>query len=164
MESCGHIAYDQFKAKSVKEHLLFKRLKLFFPQIKEKSYITDIAKCRSANLHKSRQICLKTHFLKELEILLEYNSEFKIILQGTGVESYFTHYLRPFSNPENDDIISKNGNRLLFRRRYFILKEYIIPTVILPHASVQNSYLWNEIEEKEMQTKIKAKLIEFNFN
>ena len=44
-----HIIYDQFETKSVKEHLLFKRLNLFFPQIKEKAYITDIAKCRSTN-------------------------------------------------------------------------------------------------------------------
>jgi len=159
-----HIAYDQFETKSVKEHLLFKRLKLFIPQIKEKSYITDIAKCRSTNLHQSRQICLKTHFLKELEILLEINSEFKIILQGTGVESYFTNYLEPFSNPENDEIKSKKGNRLLFKRRYLILNKKKTPTVIFPHGSVQNSYLWNEIEEKEVLAKIKSKLKEFNFN
>jgi len=160
-----HIAYDQFETKSsVKEILLFKRLKLFFPQIKEKAYIIDIAKCRSTNLHQSRQICLKTHFLKELEILLEIINEFKIILQGTGVGSYFTSYLKPFSNEANDEIKTKKGNRLLFKRQYLELDNKMIPTIIFPHASVQNSYLWNEIEEKEVLAKIKSKLKEFNFN
>ncbi len=159
-----HIAYDQFETKSVEENLLFKRLRLFFPQIKEKSYITDIAKCRSTNLHQSRQICLKTHFFKELEILLKINPKFKIILQGTGVESYFTNYLEPFSNLKNDEIKTKQGNKYLFKRRYLILDKKKIPTILLPHGSIQNSQLWKEIEEKEITDRIKSKLKEFKFD
>ncbi len=158
-----HIAYDQYKSNISKEHLLFKRFKLFFPQIKEKAYITDIAKCRSTNLHQSRQICLNTHFLTEIKILLEIVPNIKILLQGSGVEGYFTNYLKPFSNVRDDELKSKKGNKFLFKRQYIKLNGRLIPTLIFPHASVQNSYLWNEIEEKEILTKIKSKIKEFNF-
>lgn len=157
-----HIAYDQFKTKE-EEHLLFTNLKLFFPQIKDKAYVTDIAKCRSTNLHQPHQNCLETHFLKELKILLEINPELKIIFQGTGVESYFSKDLK-FSNLESDDEIkSSKKNRFLFKRRYLSFDKRMIPTVTFPHIANRNSYLWNEIKEKEISTKIKSKLKEFKF-
>lgn len=159
-----HIAYGQFRTKE-EEHLLFTRLKPFFPQIKEKAYVTDIAKCRSTNLHQSHQNCLKTHFLKELKILLELNPEFKIIFQGTTVESYFSNDLKLFSNLESDDEIKSNKNsKFLFKRRYLLFDKKKIPTVTFPHVANRNSYLWNEIKEKEVSAKIKSKLKEFKFD
>ena len=157
-----HIAFDQFETVK-KEHPLFTRLRLFFPQIKEKAYVTDIAKCRSTNLHQSRKNCLETHFLKELKILLEFNPEFKLILQGTTVESYFSNDLKPFSHLENDEIKSNKSNKFLFKRRYLLLDKKEIPTVIFPHGSVRTSNLWKEIEEKEVSANIRSKLNEFKF-
>ena len=159
-----HIAFDQFETKA-KEHLLFTRLKkLSFPQIKEKAYVTDIAKCRSTNLHQSRQNCLKTHFLKELKMLLELNPEFRIIFQGTTVESYFSNDLKPFSTLENDEIKSNKNNKFLFKRQYLLFDNKKIPTVTFPHGASRTSYLWDEIEEKEVLTRIKSKLKELQFD
>lgn len=159
-----HIAYDQFKTKE-KEHLLFTRLKDFFPQIKDKAYVTDIAKCRSTNLHQSHQTCLENHFFNELKMLLEFNPELKIIFQGTGVESYFSKDLKLFSNLESDDEIkSTKKNRFLFKRRNLLFDNKKILTVTFPHGANRNSYLWNEIKEKEVSSKIQSKLKEFKFD
>lgn len=156
-----HIAFDQFETNS--EHRLFKNLKLLFSQIKEKAYITDIAKCMSTNYLESKKICMKTHFISELEILLEINPAFKIILQGTRVESYFNNKLTPFSNVGDDEIKAKNGKNLLFRRQYLTLNKKIVPTIVLPHSSRQTLFLWNQIKEPEILSKIKIKLEEFGF-
>jgi hypothetical protein len=159
-----HVAFNQFKTEE-KEHRLFTRLRLFFPQIKEKAYVTDIAKCRSTNLPQSRKICLETHFLKELKILLELNPEFKIIFQGTTVESYFSNDLKLFSNLERDDEIKSNkNNKFLFKRRYLLFDKKKIPTVTFPHGANRTSDLWKEIGEEEVSAKIKTKLKEFKFD
>ena len=84
-----HIAFDK---ESGDIHPLFKKLSLFknvFSQIKERAYVTDLAKCMSTNYPEARKICMKFHLIDELKILLGINPEFKIILQGTGVEKHF---------------------------------------------------------------------------
>lgn len=159
-----HIAFDQFMTKE-EEHSLFKKLRPFFPQIKENAYITDIAKCRSTNLHQSHQNCLETHFFKELKMLSENNPEFKIIFLGTTVESYFSNDLILFSNLDgNDEIRSNKNNKFLFKRRYLLFDKKKIPIVTFPHVANRNSYLWNEIKEKDVSAKIKSKLKEFKFD
>lgn len=163
IETDIHIAYDQYESKKNGIHLLFKRLNLVLPNIKHRAYITDIAKCRSTNLHKSRQICLEKHFLKELDILFKINPKFKLIIQGTGTEKYFKEYFDDNFDKLNDEIITEKGNKVLFRRRFINLNNKKIPVIILPHASIQNSYLWNEIEKDEMLRNIRLKLKEFNF-
>lgn len=159
-----HIAFDQFETEE-KEHPLFTNLRPFFPQIKEKAYVTDIAKCRSTNLHQSHQNCLETHFFKELKILLEIKPELKIIFQGTTVESYFSNDLKLFSDDlENDEIKSTKNNKFLFKRRYLLFDNKKIPTVTFPHGANRNSYLWNEIKEREVLAQIELKLKEFKFD
>lgn len=143
---------------------MFTNLRLFFPQIKEKAYVTDIAKCRSTNLHQSRQNCLEIHFLKELKILLEFNPDLKIIFQGTTVESYFSNDLKLFSDDlENDEIKSTKNNKFLFKRRYLLFDNKKIPTVTFPHGASRTSNLWNDIREPNVLDKIKSKLKEFKF-
>ncbi len=161
-----HIAFDQFNTEK-KEHRLFTRLRLIFPDIKEKAYVTDIAKCRSTNLHQSHQNCLETHFFEELELLLAFAPDLRIIFQGTSVEYYFSKNFKLvyFSTPENDEVKSKKKrrNKFLFKRQYLIFDDIAIPTVTFPHGAGRNSYLWNEIEEPEILSDIKTKLTEFNF-
>ena len=163
IETDIHIAYDHYESKSDNVHLLFKRLNKFFPNIKRRAYLTDIAKCRSTKLHKSRQICFKKHFLKELDILLKINPKFKLLIQGTSTEKYFKDYFDDNFDKLDDEIITKKGNKVLFRRRFINLYKKKIPVIILPHASIQNSYLWNEIEKDEILASIKLKLKEFNY-
>ncbi|GAI00156.1 unnamed protein product, partial [marine sediment metagenome] len=105
------------------------------------------------------------HFLKELKILLELNPEFKIIFQGTTVESYFSNDLKLFSNLERDDEIKSNkNNKFLFKRRYLLFDKKKIPTVTFPHGANRTSDLWKEIGEEEVSAKIKTKLKEFKFD
>lgn len=156
-----HVAFNQFTTNK-KEHRLFTKLRLFFPQIKEKAYVSDIAKCRSTNLHQSRLNCLNTHFFKELRMLLEFSPDLKIIFQGTSVEDYFSKNLKLFSTLENDEI--KSDKKYLFKRRYLKFDNREIPTVTFPHATVRTSSLWNEIEKEEVSVKIKQKLKEFKFD
>ena len=162
-----HIAFDPLQIVEEKEHQLFANLKKFFRQIKEKAYITDIAKCRSTKLNESRQICLTTHFFKELEILLDFNPKLQIILQGTSVQSFFSDKLTQFSTHESDDEIkSKKGKyeKLLFKRQYLSFNDREIPTVVFPHAASRTSVLWKEINEPEVTDKINTKLREFKFD
>ena len=88
-----HIAYDYYPdvGYTIAYDKILKKYKDFFSDIKECSYITDIAKCRSTNLNKSRNICRDKVLLEELSILLRFKRRSKIIiiLQGTGVRKYF---------------------------------------------------------------------------
>lgn len=158
-----HVAFNQFETVK-KEHQLFSNLRLFFSQIKEKAYVTDVAKCRSTNLTQSQQNCLKTHFFEELRILLAFAPDLQIIFQGTAVESHFSKSLRHFSTIENDEIKSNKNNKFLFKRQYLSFNNKKIPTVTFPHAAPHTLSLWKEINEKEVVTKIKSKLREFKFN
>ncbi|MBA7523520.1 hypothetical protein ES705_15647 [subsurface metagenome] len=76
-----HICYDLYKNSDIENHLLFRRFNKIFENIKEKSYITDIAKCLSTNPEKSRKICLR-NFEEELILLHEINPNFCLIIQG----------------------------------------------------------------------------------
>ena len=98
-----------------------------------------------------------------MNILFRINPKFKLIIQGTSTEKYFKDYYDSNFDKKKDEIIIEKGNKLLFRRRYLKLNDYKVPTVILPHASKQNSYFWKEIEKEEISSQIKTKLKEFNF-
>lgn len=161
-----HIAFDQFET-SEKEHPLFKKLKTLFPtnrDIKDKAYVTDIAKCNSTNLDRSRKKCFETHFQKELSMLLKFSPELKIILQGTSVEKYFPkNAFKPCNGLTSDNEV-KSGSNLLFRRQKLLFDNKEIPTIVLPHGSKQTSPLWKKINEPQNLRKISTMLREFNFN
>lgn len=160
-----HIAFNQFET-SKKEHPLFEKLKIIFPDnsdIKDRAYVTDIAKCNSNDLDRSRKKCFKENFQSELKILLKFNPELKIILQGTKVESYFPENdFKPFKGSISDNEV-KFESKFLFKRKILLFNGKEIPTILLPHASKQTSSLWKKIEEPENLTKIRKMLQESNF-
>lgn len=156
-----HIAFNQFENEE-KIHRLFTRLSFFLHDVKEKAYVTDIAKCRSSNLNQSRLICLKKHFFSELKMLLEFNPGIIIVFQGTTVENYFSKELISFSTPEKDEV--KSGSNFLFKRQYLLFDNKKIQTILFPHGTSRTSYLWKIIMEEEVRAKIQLELKEFNFD
>lgn len=160
-----HIAFEQFET-SKKVHPLFEKLKVVFPDnpdLKKRAYVTDIAKCNSNDFNRSRKKCFKTHFQEELKILLKFNPELKIILQGTKVESYFPKDDFEHLKGNKSDNEVKTGKKFLFKRKLLQFEGREIPTILLPHVSKQTSSLWKKIEEPENLRKITKMLQEFNF-
>lgn len=159
-----HIAYDHYPNGPREQSILFNRIGKLITGFRNHAYVTDIAKCRSTNLHLSRQKCLRRHFITEIDILLRINNKFKVIFQGTGTASYFKNYFIDEEETKEKDIKSKKNNKLLFGYRQLHICNRKVDAIILPHASIQNSYLWKEIESNEyLLREIKKRLREIGF-
>ena len=162
-----HIAYDYYPSSQKIEKGIISpitgKLDLFFKNIWNSAYITDIAKCLCTNKNYARKKCV--HYLKkEIQILFRLNSRLLVIIQGIGDDenSVWGILKKEMDGKEIHETEMYYGGK----RQYKILRfGYItpfpqnkIPIIIFPHTSL-NANIWKYFNEN--QEIYKAKITKF---
>jgi len=142
-----HIAYDHYPGGPV--HDLFEKYSQFIPNIKERSYITDIAKCTSSDLDKSRYHCFQIYFLKELEYFVRINPQTIILFQGAKVEEFFIKKQNKKIFELKYDHELKGKRSMLFKIGVLKYLDFELPLIYFPHTSGSNTPEWKEIQEEK---------------
>jgi len=142
-----HISYNLGNIRNKIDMLLFKRIGLIYDNLEERAYITDLAKCLSTEVNKSRRECMK-HFIKELKLIKNLNPDIKIIIQGYGAQQYFEKNWKLKISLE-DPLYP------LIRRGTIKLEDSIYQVIVFPHTTSRppTNKLWVEIENKKVQIK-----------
>lgn len=152
-----HIAYDHYPGGPM--HDLFKKYSRFIPNIKDRSYITDIAKCTSSDFGKSRYHCFRIYFLKEIEFFLKINPQTIILFQGAKVEEFFMKKDNKKIFKIQYDFELKGKRSMLFKTGILKYLDFKVPLLYFPHTSGSNTPEWKEIQEnrsKEIKNRLKS--------